>query len=188
MKNLYTAIITGTALLLATAGQAQHTAHGKLAHRLLSVGQHGPQLQGEQRGGGPTNDDCGSVTAENLNIGGSVNFTGSTAGATDVGDYEAGSQLDGEAPSVWHAFTISDCADVTVSYCGTDPVFGNAWIVLATSCPASALVFNNNFDQTTCSDGNLTIRYLGLAAGTYYMPVMLDTAVANGPYTISVSA
>ena len=141
-------------------------------------------------GGGPVNDLCGSVTADPLSVGGSISFSGDNTGATIAGDYVPGSTLDADGmASVWHAFTTTECADVTLDYCGTNPAFGNVWVVLATSCPADdALVFAGGFNDTDCVDGNFTLFFPGLPAGTYYVPVMLDPGVAEGPYSISISA
>lgn len=142
-------------------------------------------------GGAPANDLCGSVTAQSLVVGGSLAFTGDNTGATITGDYTPGSTLEGlNIPSVWHAFTTTECADVAVSYCGTNPAFENVWIVLATSCPADDnLVFNTSFNDLDCGDGNITVYYTALPAGTYYLPVLTDAlANAEGPYTIDVTA
>lgn len=137
----------------------------------------------------PVNDACGSVTPEALSVGGSLTFTGTVAGATVDGDYEPGSDLDGSNPSAWHAFTTTECADITVGYCGTPTVFGNVWIFLSTTCPAGAVDILAAYDFTTCADGNVTMLYTSVPAGTYYLPVMLDmTSGASGPYTINVSA
>jgi len=136
----------------------------------------------------PENDNCGDVTPVALATGSSVTFTGTTVGASNVGDFEPGSELEGEAPTVWHAFTLSECANVTVSYCDTDPAFGNVWIFLSPSCPAGDdYILATNYNFTACP-GNATITYNGLEAGTYYLPVMYDAADANGPYSIDVTA
>src|SRR5690606_32490218 len=84
----------------------------------------------------PTNDECSGAANQNLAAGSSVTFTGTTAGATNTGDFVPGSELDGLDATVWHAFTTTECANVTVSYCGTDPAFESNWIFLAPSCPA----------------------------------------------------
>jgi hypothetical protein len=92
-------------------------------------------------------------------------------------------------PNVWEAFTITACSDVTLDYCGTVPAFGNAWLNLALGCPCASFTPAGAFDVFTCPDGNVTINWSGLAAGTYYYPVMLDPGNgAIGPYTINVVA
>ena len=144
-------------------------------------------------GPAPENDNCGDVTAADLFVGSSLTFSGDNTGATMDGDYEAGSQLEALGlASVWHAFTTTECANVTVSYCGIDPAFLDFWIVLTTDCPASdAVVFNSSFNTTDCGDGNGTIYYNNLPAGTYYLPVMNDPtpeSLAVGPYSIELSA
>lgn len=138
--------------------------------------------------GAPVNDGCGA-TPEALAAGSTLTFSGTTMGATSDGDFVAGSELDGENPTVWHAFTTTECTDVTISYCGTNPAFENTWIFLAPSCPAGDdYILATSYSFSTCDDGNVTMIYEFLTPGTYYLPVMLDLAFANGPYTIAVSA
>lgn len=140
-------------------------------------------------GGGPLNDFCADVVAEPLAIGANITFTGDNTGATFVGDAEPGSQMDLGLPSVWHAFTLSGCASVTVRYCGISPAFANTWNWLATNCPASSLVNATTFNTTSCGDGNKTLSFISLPAGTYYLPVLADPFNnSQGPYSISVSA
>ena len=141
-----------------------------------------------QAGAGPANDLCADVAIENLTVGTPLTLTGTTASATVINDYAPGSLLDGSPGSVWHAFTTTECISLEISYCGTTPAFGNAWIVIATECPANDLIFNSSWNTTDCTDGNVTIYYDSLAAGTYYLPVMLDVGLANGPYTIELTA
>ncbi len=136
----------------------------------------------------PANDGCVS-TADALTAGSPLTFTGTTVGATNTGDFVPGSELDGQAPTVWHAFTTTECANVTISYCGTPSVFANVWVFLAPSCPAGDdYILATAYNFTDCADGNVTLTYLSLPAGTYHLPVMYDGADANGPYTIEVSA
>lgn len=144
----------------------------------------------EQGATPPANDQCANIIPTSLSVGGTINFSGDNTGATMTNDYAPGSPLEGEGlASVWHAFTITECATVTLSYCGTDPAFANVWIVIATECPADALVFSDNFENTTCADGNFTVGFSSLPAGTYYVPVMNDPGSSSvGPYTIEVSA
>lgn len=74
------------------------------------------------------------------------------------------------------------------SLCGTDPPFGNAYIVLDQSCPCSGdFVFFDNADQATCGDGNWTIIYPTLPAGIYYSPVLAEEG-SIGAYTWNITA
>ncbi|MBK8948717.1 MAG: T9SS type A sorting domain-containing protein [Flavobacteriales bacterium] len=137
-------------------------------------------------GAAPANDNCSNVTPQALAVGGTVNFTGTTVGATTTGDAVPGSPMDDNVPKVWHAYTLSACADVTVSYCGTTPVFDQAYIVW-TACPADTF-YAGTFEFTTCADGNITIEFVNLQAGTYWLPVGQFGSGTTGPYTIAVSA
>jgi hypothetical protein len=61
-------------------------------------------------------------------------------------DYAVGSTWDGIVqPTTWHQFTIADCADITLEYCGTAPSFGDVWIVLLPSCPADGRLYPGDF-------------------------------------------
>ncbi|MBK7140676.1 MAG: dockerin type I repeat-containing protein [bacterium] len=125
----------------------------------------------------PPNNFCEDVTPVTL----PATFNGDNTGAIN----QCAGFPDGH---VWHAFTIDHCMDVTLDYCGTSPAFGNAWLNLAMGCPCDSFSFAGDFDVTTCGDGNVTIRWQALPAGTYYYPVLLDPANgAEGPYTINVS-
>lgn len=138
----------------------------------------------------PANDRCEDVTPVDLAVGSSVTFTGNTVGATADGDAAPGSGMDGELdPTVWHAFTLDECADVTVSYCGTTSPFANVWIFLSPNCPADDnYILSSNNNWTDCGDDNAILSYPQLQPGTYYVPVMWDAVDASGPYTIEVSA
>ena len=139
----------------------------------------------------PVNDLCASIVPQNLNIGGSIVFNGDNTNATTTNDYVPGSTWEippPVLPSVWHAFTVSACADITVEHCGTNPAFGNVWIILATSCPGNDnIVGPGTYDNTSCGDGNYSVFYDDVPAGTYYLPVLGDVG-AFGPYTVTVSA
>lgn len=154
------------------------SAYGEVEDYTVNVGASGPA---------PANDLCGNVVPAALSVGGTLTFTGDNTGATSTGDAVPGSDLDPIDPTVWHAFTTTECSNVVVSYCGTDPAFGNAWIFLTNSCPANTFVIGAA-DFTTCGDDNITISYFDLPAGTWYLPVLMDAEQAMGPYTIGVSA
>ncbi len=140
-------------------------------------------------GGGPApvNDLCGSVTAVPLAVGGSVEFTGDNTNATNTGDFVPGSDFDDMDPTVWHAFTTTECANVTVSYCGTDPAFENVWIFLTQDCPVGDNYVIGAWETTTCGP-NVVVNYFDLPAGTWYVPVIMDLDAALGAYEITVSA
>ncbi|MEO8069027.1 MAG: T9SS type A sorting domain-containing protein [Flavobacteriales bacterium] len=139
----------------------------------------------------PINDQCANIIPQSLSIGGTAIFSGDNTGATTTNDYVPGSTWEIPPPilpSVWHAFTISACADITVELCGTTPAFGNVWIILATSCPGDDnIVGPGTFDNTSCGDGNYTVFYDDVPAGTYYLPVLSETG-SFGPYTVTVNA
>lgn len=130
------------------------------------------------------NDLCSSVTPEALTIGGSLTFTGDNTDGLDTEGLGS--------PSVWHAFTIAECANVTLDYCGTDPAFGNGLASLFMNCPSlDGFVATDDYDFETCPDGNATIRWSYLPAGTYYYAVIKDAAsepAAVGAYTLNVTA
>lgn len=136
----------------------------------------------------PVNDGCVS-TPDPLGVGSGITFTGTTVGATSTGDYVPGSALDGANPAVWHSFVTTQCANVTISYCGITPAFSNVFVIITPSCPGGDdYIMASNYNFTTCTDQNATLTFNYLPAGTYYIPVMMDLANANGPYTIAVSA
>lgn len=137
-----------------------------------------------------TNDTCTTVVPVPLAVGESVVFTGDNTGATIDLDYAPGSILAGLGiPSSWHAFTITTCADLTISYCGTSPAFTEYWNVLATTCPANnTLIVTQQYNTTVCGDGNPTIYFLGAQPATYYFPVWYEDPGATGPYTVTVAA
>lgn len=196
MKNIYTALVASAALLMAGTVDAQSAskvtglANGPMLTNPAAVPQHttGNALRG---GGAPVNDGCGSTTAVDLPLGGSITLSGDNTNATEDGDFVPGSGLEGFGPVVWHQFTISGSADITAAYCGTTPAFQNLAAFLARTCPATDAdyVLFSSGEFTSCPDGNGTITWIGVTAGTYYFPVLMDAEnSAAGPYTILLSA
>ncbi len=127
---------------------------------------------------GPVNDLCANVDPQVLAAGDTLTFTGNNTGATDSEGlgYE----------NVWESFTITECASVTVDYCGTDTAFTAFATGIYADCPATQLIQPNSTD--TCASGNPVQTFAELAAGTYWIPVMMDSASAMGVYTINVAA
>ncbi len=131
------------------------------------------------------NDECTGVTPGELIPGGALTFTGNNTGAASINDCTESSI--GRFPNVWEAFTTSDWLDVTIDYCGTTPAYSTVQLELAVDCPCNDYVSPTEYDNTTCGDGNSTIKYSTLPPGTYYIPVAW-TPDSEGPYTIHVNA
>lgn len=132
----------------------------------------------EPRGGAPYNDECANAAITPLSYLGSVTITGDNTGATDTEDFGN--------PNVWEAFTVDTCTTVVLEYCGTAPVFQVVYSIITIGCPGFESVQNNGL--SFCDDGNARIRYENLAAGTYYVPVLLWPGQAEGPYTITLTS
>jgi hypothetical protein len=125
----------------------------------------------------PPNDLCTNAVVQTLPIGGSVVVHGTNEGA--LNNEEEG------VPCVWEAFTISACADVHLSFCGTTPAFESFNLRLYTSCAFNS--FSTPGSYVPCADGNQERCYSNLAPGTYYYPVgQIGTGV--GPYVLTFSA
>jgi len=131
----------------------------------------------------PANDNCSDVTPLTLTPGTPLIFTGDNTGATvDCPDL-------GSIPEAWVAFTIESTMDITLTYCGTTPAMTDNYIVMYNTCPCDGnRIYFSTYDYWHCGDGNITITFNGLEAGTYYYPVMSKPVTAMGPYTITVSS
>jgi uncharacterized protein (DUF2141 family) len=133
--------------------------------------------------GSVENDHCQLAIPETLLPGDTITFTGNNSTATAEYDWVEGSPNSGMATS-WHAFTISDCSVIHVSFCGTTPEWTEATTFLTTDCPASTLITSDL--QMNCDGGdNEVFTYLDVQPGTYYIPVV-DQAGGTGPYEIMV--
>lgn len=133
------------------------------------------------------NDNCADAVPEVLSPGGELSFTGDNTFATSTGDFAAGTPF-AAAPVVWHAFTLTECTRVTVAYCGQSPAWGNTLGVLTRDCPGSDLVYFSTVNTTDCGDGNSSYIFSSLAAGTYYVPVLLSPGTnAIGAYELTIS-
>ncbi|MCC6476117.1 proprotein convertase P-domain-containing protein [bacterium] len=129
----------------------------------------------------PPNDNCADATVQTL----PYTWTGSNLCATeDCALFPGYGQ-------VWIAFDVPVECPVILDYCGSlntlSGPFGNAWLNLAVGCPCASNTVSGTWNDTDCADGNITITWTGLAAGTYYYPVLLDDASgADGDYNITV--
>ncbi len=139
----------------------------------------------------PPNDRCEDVTPGLLAIGGTLIFEGNNENATTTGDNVPGGGLDAfNSAVVWEAFTISECANVRISFCGSVAAFLSTsyWNALATECPANNLVVTLDYNNLECSDGQPVLYFPELPAGTYYYPVYADQGGPHGDYVLEVSA
>lgn len=127
---------------------------------------------------GPANDLCSGAQPHSVDIGGTVTIEGDNTGATDTENFGR--------PVVWESFTIPQCANVTVDYCGTNPVFTDFAFGIYGECPATMVIENTSADL--CVDGNMSETFVGLAPGTYWIPVVMDVNGAEGMYAIQVMA
>jgi hypothetical protein len=133
----------------------------------------------------PANDNCESVTPTVLTNGTPVTFTGTTVGAT----MSANEQSLFTYATVWEAVTLTgQCNTLTYNFCGTP--FANmisALIAYVSSCSSTQYVMSNSYNASACTDGNYTIRFTNLPAGTYYLPVLADVLLNKaGEYTMTV--
>ena len=185
------ACVDGNGSLLFT-GLAAGTYYFPVLQSALATGPYTVNFSAVACGGGtgPVNDLCSSVIPVTLNAGSSATFTGDNTDATAANDALAGSVMDigGDTTTVWHGFTTTVCTNISVAYCGTPTLPNTYWAVLATSCPADDnLIYFTSGNFTDCADGNATIFFTAVPAGTYYLPVRGEPTTA-GPYTVLVSA
>lgn len=130
----------------------------------------------------PPNDDCADVTPVELIAGIPLTFNGDNTGASPE------CPMDSQLPEVWEAITLDFCMDVTIDYCGTNPAYGNAYGIINTGCPCDNYIFCSSMPPDECPDGNWTLHFLALPAGTYYIPILNDPPHgALGPYTLNIN-
>jgi len=130
----------------------------------------------------PPNDNCEDVVPAFLGMGQTLSITGTSLGATPE------CPALGWTAEVWEAFYTTEPMDVSIDFCGTTPAFATIGIVLDATCPCDgAWIFDTNYEFSTCGDGNGTIYWLALPAGTYYYPIYVD-GVTKGPYTMQIKS
>lgn len=166
-------------LLFACVVQGQWQSHAPGITVSSLFGTAHPVYTGERGGGPPYNDQCQGAIITAVPQDGSVSVNGTNIGATDTETFGN--------PNVWEAFSIDTCSTITVSYCGTAPVHTVVYSILIVGCPDGEVSIQNA-GTSTCVDGNTTITYANLPAGTYYVPVLLFPGEAEGPYTITFTS
>ena len=98
------------------AATAQHAHRVPTLTMAVAPGAHPHAPAASMRGAAPPNDLCTGANIVAVPAGGTVTVTGDNTGSTDTEDFGN--------PNCWEAFSIDTCSTVTVSYCGTNPVFG----------------------------------------------------------------
>ena len=115
-----------------------------------------------------------------LNMYDTLIFDGDNTGAT----------VDSMCPDLssaesWLRFRTTEKMDVTLEFCGTDPVRTSTYIVLADGCPCTGFFYGDaNIDS--CDDGNYTIYFERLDAGDWYFPIV--GYEYEGPFHILITA
>ena len=133
-------------------------------------------------------DFCNQVQYQALAVGASLNMNGDNTAATATGDFDPGSPFNG-APVVWHGITTTECSNISVAYCGLDPVWANTFGFLAVECPVVSPILFSTYNTTDCVEGNRTYFYYNVPPGSYLIPVAKDVANnAVGPYNLVVTA
>lgn len=148
--------------------------------------------QGPLKSDAPYNDRYQLVQPVELSLGGALLFTNDNTGATIDDDFLPGSNVADNwgVASVWHAFTISENADVTVDFCGTgfqQPGAFAEYLFLGRPDRGNAREAATLF-PSPCGDGNYAMTFTDLSAGTYFLPVGFIPKIAEGTYSITISA
>ncbi|MFH1373305.1 MAG: GEVED domain-containing protein [bacterium] len=140
---------------------------------------------------GIPNDNCADVTPVAVESGVTVTLTGeNTCASNDCPDLPY-------LGVAWEAFTIDTLSAVTIDFCGTAPAFEVVATTIYTACPCDGGVESyeaSTYDWYLC-DGNISMTFDILPAGTYYIPVVSNDPnyspinyYYEGPYTINISA
>lgn len=158
--------------------------HGLQVPRAHALSRFAPSLPSQphsvDRGGGPTNDEACDAPNEPLPIGGTLNWSGSLAGATDMEGLGVN--------TVWQAFTLAECADVELNWCGSAPLYtADLAFVVTGTCDALGAFIAASPNTSDCGDGNPVTTFLSLNAGTYFV-LIADGDGSAGTYNIVASA
>lgn len=129
----------------------------------------------------PANDEACDVVPQALAVDGSVSASGTLNGATD----SEGMGVN----TVWEAFTLTECADVTFDWCGSaDPLqWAYAFLVFG-DCAAIDPNEIPLISGASCGEAESLLRMVyALAPGTYY--VLAYAPLGSAPeYAVEISA
>lgn len=129
-------------------------------------------------------DNCNEATISPVAVPGSLTIFGDSTGATGP-DLCFSKTL----TLWWEAFEITQCADVTLDFCGTDPRLLPAFAILVSHCAPDGSTCGRPITQdavetSTCVDSNVTMTFEGLPPGVYYYPIISDSP---GPYQMNIN-
>jgi len=144
----------------------------------------GAQAAHQQASRAPVNDDCANAYAFDLYPNSPVTYCDDNTGATE----DCSALSGGTYREVWYRLTTFETLTVSIRYCGTSPAFYNAYIVMDPACPCSgSFLYASGWENTSCGDGNWSLTWANLAPGTYYWPLLTDSAggYAEGPYCVT---
>ncbi|MCB9169888.1 MAG: T9SS type A sorting domain-containing protein [Flavobacteriales bacterium] len=137
----------------------------------------------------PVNDDCSTqVPSDNpLSVGNTLTFNGTPDFST------MDPALQGVFPAsvlglVWESFELTECADVTIDFCGNSPLWNDGSLNMYGDC-GTLFINSQSYDNSTCGDGNYSIFFVGLSPGQYYYPVFWEPSFGvEGNYVLNVTA
>ena len=126
----------------------------------------------------PVNDLC--VNAQSITCG--QTLTGTTIGATDLGDPTIScASVTVDAGGVFYSI-IGKGADITLSTCGTATTFDSKLFVYSGTCGNYVCVAGNDDAGGSC--GNASAVTFGTLAGTTYLIFVSGFADAVGPFSL----
>jgi hypothetical protein len=126
-------------------------------------------------GQAPANDDCANAVNTDLVLDAPAEvLTGDNTGATEDGN--TGLNM------VWHRVTTTAPGDLRVDYCVPGSEFDNFLANLIMNCPN---IVDGALTGTTDS---CSVTFECLPAGSYLIPVLVQSDTPQGPYSIAVSS
>ena len=161
-------------IVVSTPDQAARGPHAFKGIALTSGG------ASAERGSAPPNDLACDAPVDALAVGGTLAWSGTLDGATDTEGFGLN--------SVWQAFTLTSCAEVTLNWCGTAPLYPLEYVFMDRgACDLFVYEYYPFGDPLDCGDGNPVTYFQMLQSGTYYVPIV-DVDGSGGTYSIAVSA
>lgn len=134
-------------------------------------------------------DTCAAATVTPVAVG----SLGSPLTTVINGDNSSATMVDcaGLGSVWWEAFEVTECARVTLDFCGTSPGRSPDYSSLASMCPCGGYIAADFASRAVCGDNNITITYDALPAGIYYYNIFSDDVNfpnSKGPYQLNITA